>query len=63
LNADDILNAQYDELPPETEPPSNWDQDANLPVDTKTQSHQKRWTAAELLDATFPEPKWAIQRD
>ena len=40
------------------EPPPDFEPSANLP---KVNQSQKRWTAAELLDAEFPEPKWAIE--
>ena len=56
----DIVDEEYKNLPP------NWENstiEEKLPEQESTHavtSHQKRWTAAELLDAEFPEPRWAI---
>jgi RecA-family ATPase len=51
---DNILDEQYSMCqPPEPEPPPD---KSNLLIAPP----RKRWTVAELLDAEFPEPKWAI---
>ncbi len=65
-----FIDEVFDEIqsqPPEPEPPPDWDLTTpmeNLPADPNIPpartSSQKRWTVAELLDAEFPEPKWAI---
>jgi len=47
----DNLDEFYNESPPEPETP---------PISPLVPAIRKRWTAAELLDAEFPEPKWAI---
>jgi RecA-family ATPase len=49
----DIVDEIYNEQPPEPEPPPD---ESNLLIAPP----RKRWTVAELLDAEFPEPKWAI---
>jgi RecA-family ATPase len=50
---DAYLEELYDDIPPEPEPPPD------LAINT-AQNPNNRWTVAELLDATFPEPRWAI---
>jgi len=55
MSANDIIDEVYIEMPPDS-PISS--------LDTKNSKSQdatkNRWTVAELLDAEFPEPKWAI---
>jgi RecA-family ATPase len=58
LMDDDILSEQYNALPPpEPEPPPGWEHSANL---QEVSQSRNRWTVTQLLDAEFPEPKWAI---
>jgi hypothetical protein len=50
---EEIIDELYDEMPPEPGPPPDWE--------SKTmEKPRNRWTVSELLDAEFPEPKWAI---
>jgi RecA-family ATPase len=53
VDNNDVIEDVFNDIPPEPEPPPD---ENNLLVTIP----RKRWTAAELLDAEFPEPKWAI---
>ncbi len=61
MNADEILNEHYKDITaPETWP------EIVMSTTPITELHtpvvkSKRWTAAELLDAEFPEPRWSIE--
>jgi RecA-family ATPase len=57
MNGDEIYDDEYQNIPPEVYAPLVADPNSsNIAILSKIH----RWSAGELLDAEFPEPKWAI---